>query len=69
VVTELTRTQWRVCDRTITEGDPRAIFGFIERLDNAFEVSNFRLSERSLFSTFERAVASLAMPVTGKALL
>ncbi|KGJ73536.1 hypothetical protein GY21_10885 [Cryobacterium roopkundense] len=67
-VTELSRTQWRVCDRTIAAGDPRAIFGFIERFDDSFEVSNFRLSERSVFSTFERAVASLATPMIRKAL-
>jgi len=67
-VTELSRTQWRVCDRAIAEGDPRAIFGFIERFDDSFEVSNFPLKERSLFSTFERAVASLATPMNRKVL-
>ncbi|KFF60425.1 hypothetical protein JF66_04605 [Cryobacterium sp. MLB-32] len=65
-ITELSRTEWRVCDLAIAVGDPRAIFGFIELFDDSFEVSNFQLSERSSFPTFERAVASLATPMIRK---
>jgi len=58
-VTELSPTEWRVSDRTIPDGDPSAVLGFIQQVSDTYEVTNLRrLRERSYFSSFERATAS-----------
>jgi len=60
-ITELSSTEWRVSDRTVDAGDPSGVLGFIQRLGNFYEVTNLRrLRERSYFSSFDRATASLA---------
>jgi len=62
-ITEISPTEWRVSDRTIPDGDPSALLGFIRRVGDFFEVTNFgRVTERSYFSSFERATASLIAP-------
>lgn len=59
-LTELSPTEWRVCDAEIVDGDPAALLGFIQRVGGAFEVTDLvRLRERSYFSSFDRATASL----------
>ena len=70
-VNELSPTEWRVSDRRIADGDPAALVGFIQRVDDAFEVTNFgRPRERSYFSSFDRATASLALrPTPGEGVL
>ena len=61
-INELSPTEWRVSDRMIADGDPAALVGFIQRVDDAYEVTNFgRPRERSYFSSFDRATASLAL--------
>jgi hypothetical protein len=60
-ITELSPTEWRVSDRTIPDGDPSVVLGFIQQVSDTFEVTNLRrLRERSYFSSFERATASFA---------
>jgi hypothetical protein len=70
-INELSPTEWRVSDRMIADGDPAALVGFIQRVDDAFEVTNFgRPRERSYFSSFDRATASLALrPTPGESVL
>ncbi|MFO7691038.1 MAG: hypothetical protein R6W83_10890 [Cryobacterium sp.] len=64
-LTELSPTEWRVTDIHRAEGDPSAVLGFIQNVGGAFEVTNLaRLRERSYFSTFGRAAASLLPPHT-----
>lgn len=59
-LTELSPTEWRVCDERIGDGDPAALLGFIQRVGDAYEVLNLgRPRERSYFSSFDRATASL----------
>ncbi|TFC96037.1 MULTISPECIES: hypothetical protein [Cryobacterium] len=61
-INALSPTEWRVSDRMVADGDPAALVGFIQRVDDAFEVTNFgRPRERSYFSSFDRATASLAL--------
>ena len=61
-INELSPTEWRISDRMIADGDPAALVGFIQRVDDAFEVTDFgRPRERSYFSSFDRAAASLAL--------
>ncbi|MEO6199923.1 MAG: hypothetical protein ABIX44_02040 [Cryobacterium sp.] len=60
-ITELSPTEWRVCDESITEGDPSAVLGFIQRVQGAYEVTDLgRLRERTYFSSFARAMSSFA---------
>lgn len=60
-ITELSPTEWRVCDRTMADGDPSALLGFIQQIGGTYEVTNLgRLRERTFFSSFDRATASLA---------
>jgi len=62
-VAELSPTEWWVCDRMIANGDPLASLGFVRRVGDFFEVTNLgRLREKTYFSSFERAAASLAAP-------
>lgn len=59
-LTKLSPTEWRVTDAHRDESDPAAVLGFIQNVGGAFEVTNLvRLRERSYFSTFDRAAASL----------
>ena len=37
-VVALSRSEWRVCDGRIDEGDARRILGYIERRENGYEV-------------------------------
>ncbi|TFC77445.1 hypothetical protein E3T23_13465 [Cryobacterium cheniae] len=61
-INALSSTEWRISDRMIADGDPAALVGFIQRVDDAFEVTDFgRPRERSYFSSFDRAAASLAL--------
>lgn len=60
-ITELSSTEWRICDETIAEGDPATVIGFIQQVRGAFEVTDLgRLRERTYFSSFERAASSFA---------
>lgn len=70
-ITELSPREWRICDEHIAEGDPAALLGFIQRVADAYEVTNLRrLWERSYYSSFERATASLAArPVLDRSVL
>lgn len=59
-LTALSPTEWRVTDAHCDDDDPSAVLGFIQNVGGAFEVTNLaRLRERSYFSTFGRAAASL----------
>lgn len=61
-INEISPTEWRVSDRMIADSDASALLGFIQRVDDAFEVTNLgRPRERSYFSSFDRATASLAV--------
>ena len=61
-INELSPTEWRISDRMIADGDPAALVGFIQRVDDASEVTDFgRPRERAYFSSFDRATASLAL--------
>ena len=67
-ISELSPTEWRISDLLIADGDPAALVGFIQRVDDAFEVTNFgRPRERSYFSSFDRATASLTLRPTPSA--
>lgn len=60
-ITELSPTEWRVSDAAIADDDPSALLGFIQLVGDTYEVTNLgRLRERSYFSSFDRATASLA---------
>lgn len=60
-IVEISPEEWCVRDRAVPTDDPRAVLGFIQRLDDAYEVTNLRrLRERSYFSRFAPAAASLA---------
>ncbi|TFB50280.1 hypothetical protein [Cryobacterium tagatosivorans] len=60
-ITELSATEWRICDRSIPDGDPSAVLGFIQQVEGAYEVTRLgSLRERTYFSSFERAAASFA---------
>lgn len=64
-ISELSPTEWRISDRMMADGDPAALVGFIQRVDDAFEVTDFgRPRERSYFSSFDRARASLTVRPT-----
>ncbi|MCY7289374.1 MAG: hypothetical protein LH624_14290 [Cryobacterium sp.] len=64
-INELSPTEWRISDPLIADGDPAALVGFIQRVDDTFEVTNFgRPRERSYFSSFDRATASLTLRPT-----
>jgi len=59
-LTELSPTEWRVSRAALADDDPTALLGFIQRVKTAYEVTNLnRLRERSYFSSFDRAAASL----------
>jgi len=69
-VTELSPTEWRVSDAARPEGDPAGLLGFIQRIGAAYEVTNLcRLRERSYFSSFDRATASLSPEPTSSHLV
>ena len=60
-INALSPTEWRISDTKMPDGDPAALVGFIQRVGDAFEVTDFgRPRERSYFSSFDRAAASLA---------
>ena len=60
VLTELSPTEWRVVDAQRPVDDASRVLGFIQRVDDAYEVTNLgRLRERTYFSSFDRAAASL----------
>ncbi|TFB62263.1 hypothetical protein E3N86_06800 [Cryobacterium sp. Hz7] len=40
-INELSPTEWRISDRMIADGYPAALVGFIQRVDDAFEVTDF----------------------------
>lgn len=59
-ITPISPTEWRIADHALTHDDPTALLGFIQIVGSAFEVTNFgRPRERSYFSSFDRATASL----------
>ena len=67
-INALSPTEWRISDTKMPDGDPAALVGFIQRVDDAFEVTNFgRPRERSYFSSFDRATASLTLLPTPSA--
>ena len=60
-ITELSPTEWRICDGSLADADPSAVLGFIQEVGGAFEVTDLgRLSERTYFSSFDRAASSFA---------
>lgn len=60
-ITELSPTEWRICDSSFADGDPSAVLGFIQKVGGAFEVTDLgRLRERTYFSSFDRAASSFA---------
>ncbi|KGJ72884.1 hypothetical protein GY21_12300 [Cryobacterium roopkundense] len=60
-VTALSPSEWRVSNAALSEDDPAGLLGFIQLVKTAYEVTNLRLlRERSYFSSFDRAAASLA---------
>ena len=59
-LTELSPTEWRVVDALRPADDAGRVLGFIQRVGDAYEVTSLiRLRERTCFSSFERAAASL----------
>lgn len=59
-LTELSPTEWRVVDALRPPDDASRVLGFIQRVGDAYEVTSLiRLRERTYFSSFERAAASL----------
>ena len=59
-VIPLSPTEWRVADHATEQDDPSGLLGFIQIVGSAFEVTNLgRPRERSYFSSFDRATASL----------
>jgi hypothetical protein len=59
-LTELSPTEWRVVDALRPADDAGRVLGFIQRVGGAYEVTSLlRLRERTYFSSFERAAASL----------
>ena len=59
-IVEISPVEWCVRDSAIPADDPRALRGFIQRVGGAFEVTNLRrLRERSYYSSFDSAAASL----------
>ena len=59
-LTELSPTEWRVVDALRPADDAGRVLGFIQRVGDAYEVTSLiRLRERTYFSSFERAAASL----------
>lgn len=59
-LTELSPTEWRVSNAALAEDDPAGLLGFIQKIQTVYEVTNLRvLRERSYFSSFDRAAASL----------
>lgn len=61
VIVELSPTEWRVSDRSIADGNPSAILGFIRQVGTFFEVMSLdRWRERTYFSSFRRAAETLA---------
>ncbi|TFD75016.1 hypothetical protein [Cryobacterium fucosi] len=59
-IVEISPVEWCVRDSAIPADDPRALRGFIQRVGGAFEVTNLhRLRERSYYSSFDAAAASL----------
>ncbi|SDK59119.1 hypothetical protein SAMN05216282_10882 [Cryobacterium psychrotolerans] len=60
-ITELSPTEWRICDRSIAGGEASAVLGFIQQVEGAFEVTHLGLlRERTYYASFERAAASFA---------
>ena len=60
-IVELSATEWRVSDRSIPDGNPSAILGFIRQVGTFFEVVSLdRWRERTYFSSFRRATETLA---------
>ena len=61
VIVELSPTEWRVSDRSIADGTPSAILGFIRQVGTFFEVMSLdRWRERTYFSSLRRATETLA---------
>lgn len=59
-LTELSPTEWRVVDALRPQNDASRVLGFIQRVGAAYEVTSLiRLRERTYFSSFDRAAASL----------
>ncbi|TFD46564.1 hypothetical protein E3T55_17020 [Cryobacterium frigoriphilum] len=59
-LTELSPTEWRVVDALRPYDDASRVLGFIQRVGEAYEVTSLiHLRERSYYSSFERAAASL----------
>ena len=59
-LTELSPTEWRVVDAVRPADDASRVLGFIQRVGDAYEVTSLiRLRERTYFSSFARAAASL----------
>lgn len=60
VLTKLSPTEWCVVDALQPDNDASRVLGFIQRVGDAYEVTNLvRLRERTYFSSFDRAAASL----------
>jgi len=60
LLTKLSTTEWRVVDALRPDDDASRVLGFIQRVEGAYEVTSLvRLRERSYFSSFDRAAASL----------
>lgn len=59
-ITALSPTEWLVCDPTIANGDPSGLLGFIQLVGDSYEVTHLgRVNDRSNYSSFNRAAASL----------
>ncbi|MFC5928015.1 hypothetical protein D6T64_04795 [Cryobacterium melibiosiphilum] len=59
-LTKLSPTEWRVVDALRPDDDASRVLGFIQRVGDAYEVTSLvRLRERTYFSSFDRAAASL----------
>jgi len=60
-LTELSPTEWRVAKASAAENDPTGLLGFIQRIGSAYEVTDLgHVRERSYYSSFCRAIASLS---------
>lgn len=58
----ISMNEWRVCDRRYRETDSRAVLGYIERRDDAYEVTNVRRPSTVLkFGSLSTATGSFSI--------
>jgi hypothetical protein len=60
-VIAISPTEWRVSDSRRAENDARGLIGFVQQVDDVFEVTALRSpGERRYYLTFDGAMGSLS---------